>query len=33
MQRYFHARKIINGLRQGYNEYRPHLSLNDQTPS
>ncbi|HHT8269012.1 MULTISPECIES: hypothetical protein [Enterobacter] len=24
---------MINGLRQGYNEYRPHLSLNDQTPS
>ncbi|MHA0273317.1 hypothetical protein ACP3PD_17620 [Enterobacter ludwigii] len=20
-------------MRQGYNEYRPHLSLNDQTPS
>jgi len=28
-----HSRKIINGLRQDYNEYRPHSALNYQTPS
>ena len=28
-----HARKIINDWRLDYNEYRPHSSLNYQTPS
>lgn len=28
-----HARKIINDLRQNYNESRPHSSLDNQTPA